>query len=494
MLMKRCADATQFVGLFALRSAISHWPLQADTYVNRRFTTPTNYVIEPKVVSGRETWSASGSPYIVEGYDWLIDVPAGASLSIEAGVLVYFPSSRDGSGINVGGELQILGSTQSPVRLIRDPSQDSGTWSGIRFNTNSAGLLQNAVLDDSGHEPSGWQAGHPGAAIYIYGSSPTIHNVTINRSGGRGIRVEGPASPQIEGCQIVQSLREAILWQNFTGGSPRFQGNSGSNSGMNAIYVGNGELTTDMVFQTNSIPYYLQGWDGNLTIGTNATLTIDENVILKCSYGRDGGAIDVRGRLIANGSASTPILMTCAEDDAVAGDTDGSTNAPVAGNWSGIRIMEGGQGNLHHVALRYAGHVSSGWQAWHPAASVYSRNAQATLDHCTIEFSQAAGLRINRANVTMTESEILGGGGNAVDIENGGLAGLYDFTGTTASSNAINGIVMRGELAGDLQLGNYAMPYVVAGWVTVPATNVLSFAPGSRVMFVVAGDRRCHAR
>jgi pimeloyl-ACP methyl ester carboxylesterase len=64
------------------------------------------------------------------------------------------------------------------------------------------------------------------------------------------------------------------------------------------------------------------------------------------------------GKLIANGTASSPIVFTSFHDDLAAGDTDNSldTISPAPGDWRGL-IFDGGDSELSFVQIRYGGNI-----------------------------------------------------------------------------------------------------------------------------------------
>src|SRR5690606_7332385 len=83
-----------------------------------------------------QTWTVANSPYTLQGD---VTVIAGATLPIEAGVVVQAASSSDAQGagrntsraeITVNGSLVVNGTSTDPV-TFKSTSTTSGTWYGI---------------------------------------------------------------------------------------------------------------------------------------------------------------------------------------------------------------------------------------------------------------------------------------------------------------------------------------------------------------------------
>lgn len=455
----------------------------AQTYVNRHYNPDTSYSLQPVTITGAVEWTEAGSPYVLEGWDWNLVVAEGATLTIEPGVVVSAPVSRDGGALEIRGTLKILGTEAKPIRLVRNEA--AGTWSGIRFLPGSSGQVQHAVLEDSGHVAVGWQAWHPGAALYFDDAAPLVQNVTILRSGGQGMLIVKAASPTIEDCQVEQAAAYAIHWSSYaTNSAPVLRRNGGTGNHWDAVYVANGTLSGTVTLHRNEIPYYLQGWDGHLTVEQPGSLTVEAGTLIKCAYGRDGGAVVVRGRMDCQGTAGAPVVLTSEYDDSLGGDTnlDGTNSVPAPGAWSGVRFEAGGSGTWTETVVRYAGHVSQGWQGWHPQAAFYLVDSSPTLDRVTIEYSQDIGVRFSASAAKVVDCTIRHSGGSAAAVVPGGLTALPDFAGTLAQSNRYNGIALTGP-AGSLLLANHPLPYVIYDWLTVPTNSVVTVEPGTLIMF-----------
>jgi hypothetical protein len=462
----------------------------AQTYVNQRITVngdgtlSTNWV--ECIIQGDVLWKASQGPYIVDNYDLGITVQTNGSLTIESGTVLEFPASRDWSGLQVFGALQASGG----VVFRRSSASTNGTWSGIRFYTNSVGVLDQVQIEDAGHVTEGWQAGHPGAAVYIEDSSPTLRHVTIRRSGLYGVRLVGSSSPVLESNQIEQCPGHAVLWTDLRG-TPVFKGNSGAGNNFNAIFVGNGTVGRDWTMYPNGIPYVLQGWDGNLTVASNATLTIPPGTVVKCSYGRDGGAIEVHGNLQCGGGAA-PVILTSVEDDSVVGDTDNSSNAVYRGGWSGIRFQPGSRGNIDNAEIRYSGHVTSGWQAAHPGAAIFIDSASPTIHNVLITGAEGYGIRLTGAAQPHIEGNEINNSGDYAVLHTA-FSGNPALINNRGTNNAHDGVFLpNGTLTTDTTFGpNPGLPYVTAGWdgFLVIDTNVTAtILPGAVIKNLYGRD------
>ncbi|HKQ37900.1 MAG TPA: lamin tail domain-containing protein, partial [Verrucomicrobiae bacterium] len=92
-------------------------------------------------LAANTTWAATAGPFIVSGN---LTVPAGVTLTIEAGTTIYF---AQGASITVNGRLLAEGTDARHVRFTRQPGT-ANTWGGIRFNnTTSDNRLVYADID-----------------------------------------------------------------------------------------------------------------------------------------------------------------------------------------------------------------------------------------------------------------------------------------------------------------------------------------------------------
>lgn len=97
----------------------------------------------------------------------------------------------------------------------------------------------------------------------------------------------------------------------------------------------------------------------DVTVLPGRTLTVEAGAIVKFQVNAD---LLVEGKLIAQGTANDPIYFTSYFDDAVGGDTDGTAQAPLVGDWGSIWFDEDSDdtSEITRTVIRYSGKDSGG--------------------------------------------------------------------------------------------------------------------------------------
>lgn len=83
--------------------------------------------------------------------------------------------------------------------------------------------------------------------------------------------------------------------------------------------------------------------DGHVVIGEGATLTIEPGTIVKAENGQGANAsslvIDQGGKLMAEGTATKPIIFTSVLDEIQPGETESTLGVGDAGQWGGVIML-----------------------------------------------------------------------------------------------------------------------------------------------------------
>ena len=338
-------------------------------------------------------WTLAASPYLIERN---VAVVNGQSLTIQPGVVVRV---ERGASLTVSrGSLKALGTASQPIRFTSaqlDPAP--GDWGAVRFdyNTDSANTsIENCVFEYGG--------GGRAASIEIVGSSPTIREVFVSRSGTSGIAisksiVSGSPNPIITLSRFSQNALAGILIQNSASESSaliknnifesngyypiicdantvgNIQSNVFLDNRYHAILVAGGTLRSSARIFNLGIPFVVSA--GPIVIDGYEELFIDPGVVLRFNSGT--GIVARHGAALrALGESHNPIIFTSSQE------------SPSRGDWQGIYIYDRTiSSSLEFCIIEYGGQGGNG--------NVYIRRGSPTITNCVIRQSSNDGVIIN---------------------------------------------------------------------------------------------------
>jgi hypothetical protein len=249
-------------------------------------------------------------------------------------------------------------------------------------------------LNPNGMQPAGQVTDITGATKYALYGIPTVSDLVLLGAGGNVGPAVAVAAGDVSNYQYVLDLRDATGQRVFRQARAPF-----------AIVEGVTELTQDVT--TNTTLDNRHAWaitDRTLFVTNNAVLTIQPGTYILGS-GNAGVVIDVGAKIIADGTATRPIVMT--------------SQQPVGqrkpGDWGGLAILGDApinQGNalsegfskpyggtdphdnsgiLRYVRVEFAGAQLTATNEWN-GISLYGVGDGTTIEHIQVHFNGDDGI------------------------------------------------------------------------------------------------------
>lgn len=232
-----------------------------------------------------------------------------------------------------------------------------------------------------------------------------------------------------------------------------------------------GTVNLDTTWALISSPYKV--CIGGITVGPNATLTIEPGVTVQFENAATNKLnVNYGGALIAIGTPIQPITFT------------GVVATP--GSWGGISALATVTPsliNLSYVTLDYGG-VSGTY-----GAQLYVDQAVLTITHSLIRNGDSHGVYVayNNPQANIHDTRFITNARNAIQLNQPNRDIL--MSGLSASGNGVNAVFIAGSttMNGRRRWTSTGIPYVIDAPVTLVAGDALTLEPGSELQFTANG-------
>ena len=266
----------------------------------------------------------------------------------------------------------------------------SATTGFMIYNMNDAGIRFDAVMGGGTASPFRMNLDGEGGAVITGLEIPSKDSLFCF------ISVNIPSADNTELFNAFDSIR-------FVLESGVVQCVRLSAQGQNAVTMRGTRVEDDMTL-TSRLPYLIYD---SLYVADGVTLTIKPGARL---YFHSGAFLDVAGRLVAEGTADSMILMRGDRLD------DMLTDLPydlLAGQWGGIRIHGGSYGNI----IKWCDIHGGEWGV--KADSAGTAQVKMEITSSIIHNVNGNGIEATGCRIEVANSQITNAGGSCVDLAGG---------------------------------------------------------------------------
>lgn len=439
--------------------------------------------LRPGTIATNRTWRVCAVPYLVTG-NVLVEGAAAPVLTIEPGSTIRFGSGGQLTiNYNNKGGLAAAGTSTAPIVLTSNAATPApGNWMGVMlgaFAGGPASSLAYTTIEYAGN--TSYNVGgvtingahtldhltvrkNAYAGIVVNGGTPAIRNSSITQNSNSGLRAFNTATIALSGDAFTGNAGYAVSLPITQSLSEAGDLTASGNTSGDGIEIRPGIMTASATWPASSIPYVVSGTatvEGPaapvLTIAAGNTIRFTSGAQIVVNNANKGG-------LIADGTASQPILFT-------------SHGAQAGGFWSGILLSDfagGPASSVSWATIEYAGN------------STYARGGLTLLggapqlDHLTLRNNVTAGLAVQHTAAPRITSSTFAGNSAGVVVA--------DAAKVTAAVNywsSANGACLPGSCTAGQQsapAGTVVEPWLVAApgmpqFLTTAAQRNRAFSP-----------------
>ena len=436
--------------------------------------------------------SMAGISNIAYNINYYLTINATATLTIEAGVVVKsFEKGYYRPLITVDGAIIALGTSSDKIVFTSTTDDSYGgdynnngnanspgknNWSGIRFNSSSINSsLKNCIFRYGGANQE---------VITIYSSTVlTIDSSTIEQSSSPAIGLYGSTSAIIKNTQLLNIDNVPVRMAMFS--TPTFTNISLSN--VQTIALG---IVGETFSQNATVPIRNFAGYNNITyigeyftINAGTTITIPAGVVFKNGYWT------VNGKLIVNGTTTSPVVFTSIADDSYGNplDTkqDGNIQNPRDYSFNSIAItfndISDDASLVRNAIFRY-----------NNSSCIQLNSASPIIDSCLFQYAQYGVYLTGVSQPTLNNCKfdnLLWGGNSSFYIGYPIYTSILSYPSSTLNNTITGNYTYRGigiiseTLSQDVTLAKRSfagianIPYIFSGF-TIGSGATLTIAPG----------------
>ncbi len=274
-------------------------------------------------------WVSTGSPYLIQGD---IVVPAGATLTVDAGVSIIFEGHYS---FTVNGELNING-TDGNLVIISASDQDTG-WAGLRFDNSTANSIINYTAISYG-KATGSSPEYRGGGIYVEAtdnltiSNSIITNCSAIGNGGGMFIIDSDIT--IDNCSILDNIAGSGAGLSISNSNPTISNsmikNNVSTYDGGGLYIANSDI--DISF--TEISDNSTEWNGGGICTFNNTNVSLESVTIT------NNLANLSGSGLANRYNSTVTIINSILYGNAFNNIDNQNSCSVSATYSDLQFAE----------------------------------------------------------------------------------------------------------------------------------------------------------
>ncbi|MCC6187944.1 MAG: hypothetical protein IT318_02840 [Anaerolineales bacterium] len=446
-------------------------------------------VVPSGTLVANTTWTAAGSPYLVEGP---LAIGTGYTLTIEPGVTVQLTRTA-WLQVQNGAALIAEGTPVQPIVFTGRAAQPQpGDWLRLEFYHTARVRLAHC---DIGY---GGGSGGSDTSVYI-GTSGLVPDVSLRHcrvhdSNADGLQAVGDVDMQLvlEDTRFDHNAGIGLRLSNPRA-IPDYDNLTFDHNGVDGMFfdglMSRGQFWQDATLdgaKLNGSPFVLANGSFNVRPGVTVTVRPGTELRLRPQNGVPGYlplVVHGGGNLLAEGTPGNPITFTS------------GLTTPQPGDWGGLEIAHDARARLAYCDLGYGGAGSTDSLVYLYTAGLVP---DVSLRHCRVHDSDGNGMYVSGdvdMQLVLEDTRFDHNAGIGLRLNN--PRAMPDYRNLSFDHNGVDGMYFdgaqsRGQFWQDAVLDGAALngsPIILAnGSFNVRPGVTVTVKPGSEVQFITVGS------